>query len=205
MSSLLNRETLCINRSWIALNITDVRTAFGLIYKNYAKMVLTEDVYDKFNNLVGSKLSAIDYDELVRISDRLPEDKYHIVHSPKYKHLAPSVIVHRTDELPSYFVKYSRASILQRDSYTCQFCYKKYNIDMLTIDHIIPKASGGSSSFSNCVACCKNCNEYKGNKSLEEVGFKLLKKPSKPQWINKFQKVVDLKNREDWNYFLKFV
>ena len=141
--SILNHEVLVLNKIWIGLNITDVRTALGLIYKDYARIILTEDIYDKFNNLVGIKLSSLDYEQLITLSERLSEDKYHLIHSSKYKHLVPSVISHKTEELPSYYVKYSRQSICCRDNFLCQYCGEKVSKDNFTLDHVVPRSRGG--------------------------------------------------------------
>lgn len=41
----------------------------------------------------------------------------------------------------------------------------------MTVDHIIPKASGGKNTFENCVASCKPCNNRKGDCSCKEIGM----------------------------------
>lgn len=38
----------------------------------------------------------------------------------------------------------------------------------LEIDHIIPRSRGGSDRISNLTLACRNCNERKGNKTIEE-------------------------------------
>ena len=71
----------------------------------------------------------------------------------------------------------SRKNILLRDHYTCQYCGKVFNPADLTLDHVMPRSRGGSSNWDNLVACCKRCNNRKGNKLPDEVGMKLLKRP----------------------------
>jgi 5-methylcytosine-specific restriction endonuclease McrA len=73
--------------------------------------------------------------------------------------------------------RFTRNNIYLRDKYTCQYCYKRF--DKLTIDHVIPKSKGGKNIWTNVVTCCHKCNTIKADKSLEEVGFKLLKEPKK--------------------------
>ena len=48
------------------------------------------------------------------------------------------------------------------------------------MDHIVPQCKGGEDSWTNLVACCKDCNSAKGFKSLKEFGKKPLTKPKKP-------------------------
>lgn len=38
----------------------------------------------------------------------------------------------------------------------------------MTIDHIVPRARGGSDNVDNLVCCCKDCNVLKDDKTIEE-------------------------------------
>jgi 5-methylcytosine-specific restriction endonuclease McrA len=49
-----------------------------------------------------------------------------------------------------------------------------------TLDHIIPSSQGGKKAWNNIVACCRRCNQKKGNKSLKQAGMKLIRKPDTP-------------------------
>ncbi len=64
-------------------------------------------------------------------------------------------------------VPFSKKNVMVRDGFKCAYCGIK---DVrLTIDHIVPKAKGGKSTFENCVASCKPCNSRKGHKSCREA------------------------------------
>ncbi len=54
----------------------------------------------------------------------------------------------------------------------------------LTFDHVIPRSKGGKTNWENIVTASRDANNRKGNKSLDQCGFKLLKKPFEP---NAFQ------------------
>jgi 5-methylcytosine-specific restriction endonuclease McrA len=71
----------------------------------------------------------------------------------------------------------SRKNILLRDHNTCQYCGVSSSPQELTLDHVLPRARGGESSWDNLVASCRKCNNRKGNKTPEEAGMRLLKKP----------------------------
>ena len=43
----------------------------------------------------------------------------------------------------------------------CHYCGKTVGAANLTMDHVIPVARGGKSVRSNCVPCCKDCNNKK--------------------------------------------
>ena len=63
-------------------------------------------------------------------------------------------------------VPFSKKNVMIRDGMKCVYCGVK-NV-RLTIDHIVPKAKGGKSTFENTVAACKPCNNKKGSKSCSE-------------------------------------
>jgi 5-methylcytosine-specific restriction endonuclease McrA len=72
----------------------------------------------------------------------------------------------------------NRKNILRRDRLTCQYCGKKNQ--PMTVDHIIPKQFGGKQTWENLVCACVRCNNKKRNRTPEQAGMKLLKKPGKP-------------------------
>lgn len=58
----------------------------------------------------------------------------------------------------------------------CHYCGKNVGPENLTMDHVIPVARGGRSVRSNCVPCCKECNNAKKTKTpadmiLEKLGL----------------------------------
>jgi 5-methylcytosine-specific restriction endonuclease McrA len=78
-------------------------------------------------------------------------------------------------------VKMSRASIMARDDYRCQYCGKRSQ--KLTVDHVIPRHKGGRHAWENVVACCLDCNNRKGNRTPREAGVTLLRVPKRPRFI----------------------
>jgi hypothetical protein len=51
----------------------------------------------------------------------------------------------------------------------------------LTLDHLLPSAKGGKTTWENIVTACKTCNMKKGSKTIEELGIRLQRPPSRPQ------------------------
>lgn len=45
----------------------------------------------------------------------------------------------------------------------CQYCFKKFPIKDLTIDHVFPKSKGGQDVHENRVLACRHCNSIKGS------------------------------------------
>ncbi|MDP4174714.1 MAG: HNH endonuclease [Bacteroidota bacterium] len=93
----------------------------------------------------------------------------------------------------------TRKNILKRDQYKCVYCGRG---DLpLTVDHVIPKARGGEDVWENLVAACVVCNNKKGDKTPEEVNFKMRWKPYKPSHILFMSNSVG-KIEDSWKPFL---
>ena len=74
----------------------------------------------------------------------------------------------------------SRRAILARDGYTCQYCGQVLPAGRLTIDHVLPQSRGGGWSWGNLAAACPACNAAKANRTPEEAGMTLLRRPARP-------------------------
>lgn len=63
-----------------------------------------------------------------------------------------------------------RFNILRRDGFKCVYCgAKAFNGAELQVDHIFPVSLGGSNSESNLITSCKECNQGKKAKLLNEA------------------------------------
>ena len=80
-------------------------------------------------------------------------------------------------------VKFSRMNVATRDGFRCQYCGRKFPLSKLTYDHVIPRAQGGKTCWENIVMACYPCNGRKGHRAPGQVGMKLLKQPTRPQWL----------------------
>lgn len=59
-----------------------------------------------------------------------------------------------------------RSFIFRRSNGKCVYCGAKAD----EIDHVVPRANGGTNSTYNLVASCRSCNEKKSNLSLKAFG-----------------------------------
>lgn len=94
-------------------------------------------------------------------------------------------------------LKINRNRLFRRDNHECVYCGNKRN---LTIDHILPKSRGGKNSWLNLVTCCFSCNVKKDNKTPEEAGMRLFKKPYEPTILSE---VINPNIESIWNEFKK--
>lgn len=91
---------------------------------------------------------------------------------------APSVIRLVTyKRIPIQMQMMSRKNLYLRDGYRCMYCGDKFAGDELTLDHVIPKAQGGKNLWHNLVACCQTCNRTKNDRTPEEAGMPLIRRP----------------------------
>lgn len=109
---------------------------------------------------------------------RVEEKADHLLYSPSLSMPTPSVIrLVEYIHIPFERKSLSRKNILLRDQNRCQYCGKHLPPVELTLDHVMPRARGGGSTWDNLVASCRRCNNVKGNRTPEEAAMKLLKKP----------------------------
>ncbi|MDX6504093.1 MAG: hypothetical protein QOE29_1218, partial [Gaiellaceae bacterium] len=71
--------------------------------------------------------------------------------------------------------KISRRALFARDDWRCVYCGTKAG--RLTLDHVVPRSRGGTSTWTNIVLACVKCNMRKGDRLVNEIHMKLLKKP----------------------------
>lgn len=74
-----------------------------------------------------------------------------------------SGILYQQGELAGYEM---REYLLEKFNRTCAYCGAK-NVP-LQVEHVVPKANGGSNRISNLTLACDACNKAKGTLSLEE-------------------------------------
>ena len=83
----------------------------------------------------------------------------------------------------SFAVPLSRRTVLARDHYTCQYCGAQPGRAGLTIDHVLPRSRAGKTVWENVVVACGVCNRRKGNRTPEEAGMPLGRRPGRPRYV----------------------
>lgn len=72
----------------------------------------------------------------------------------------------------NYGFENTKAMVLNRDDYTCQYCKGKHKDSKLEVHHIIFRSQGGSDKESNLITLCHTChkNLHSGKISLKLSG-----------------------------------
>lgn len=62
----------------------------------------------------------------------------------------------------------TRRRIYWRDGFRCVICNGRAGVDFstLSLDHVVPRARGGSNRHTNLITCCLACNEKRGDTPL---------------------------------------
>lgn len=135
---------------------------------------------------------------------RTEEENHAVVHSPSFSMLVPSVIrLLEYRHIPRQTRALSRKNILLRDRNTCQFCGNVFPSSELTLDHVIPRSRGGQTAWENLVACCHRCNNIKGDRTPEEAGLMLIRRP-RPYTLHTSRQLMRLLGHaeEKWRKYL---
>lgn len=162
----LNKRVLVLNKSWIPVNICTVKRAICLVYQDMAHVV-DPDTYEVFEFEQWCTKETLQMINASSISIPVPD----VIVLKAYNGLRAKMRV-----------PFSRTNLLKRDDYICQYCGKKKRAGELNIDHVIPRAKGGLTSWSNCVAACYKCNSRKDDRLPKECGMTLLNRPFAPTW-----------------------
>jgi 5-methylcytosine-specific restriction endonuclease McrA len=96
----------------------------------------------------------------------------------------------------------SRANLLARDNFECQYCAKVLSSKESTVDHVLPRSQGGGTTWENVVCCCAACNRRKGGRTPTEARMALRKTPVKPEWLPVFCLSVNGNLPSRWETFV---
>jgi 5-methylcytosine-specific restriction endonuclease McrA len=119
----------------------------------------------------------------------------------------PSVLrlIHFVSRRPKPTIRFCRENIYIRDDFRCQYCAEIYQTRDLTLDHVFPVSRGGRKEWSNIVTACRDCNQVKGNRTPDEAGMRLVKKPVTPKWLPQSDFSVSLSTTPTtWQIYLRF-
>ena len=84
----------------------------------------------------------------------------------------------------------TRRGVLRRDGHRCAYCRGH----AATVDHVVPRSRGGADTWANLVACCLRCNGVKGDRTPDEMGWRLQVRPhapAGPAWALRGAEAVD--------------
>jgi 5-methylcytosine-specific restriction endonuclease McrA len=78
---------------------------------------------------------------------------------------------------------FTKRNVFLRDEYRCQYCLRSFHTRDLSLDHVVPRCTGGRLTWENAVTSCRCCNGRKGSlpvSQLRQVNMKLAREPFVP-------------------------
>lgn len=195
----LESSVLVLNKFFMALHVISAKRAFVLLCKETAEVVSVD----------SGKFNSYDFDgwkdvSLYKVKSGLPEEgTTSWIKTVSFEIEVPKIIrLLFYDKYPQANIKFNRRNIFARDENKCQYCGRRFPTSELSLDHIVPKAYHGKTTWTNIVCACTECNKTKGGRTPEEARMKLIRKPAKP----KHSPILSLKLRSDryrsWKQFL---
>ncbi len=195
MGTGLTYKVLVLNRLWQAVNIVGVQRAFCLLLQDHAQVIYTGD--GSFQ--VMDSAAWLEHSELEE-----PGDSEAYVQTVRLRVRVPKVLLLRSyDKLPVKEVRFTRDNLFERDHYRCQYCGNHFPEHQLNMDHVIPRASGGRTSWENIVTSCIPCNTRKADRLPHQASMHLMKKPERPRFRPFISSLIDQTYDADWEHFIQ--
>lgn len=112
-------------------------------------------------------------------------------------------VLNRPVKMVKSGIKFSKINMCLRDKFRCQYCGERFAVSLLNYDHVVPRAQGGKTTWTNIVMSCYPCNSKKADRTPEQAGMVLLTVPVKPKTLPMNEPIIDPKGApEEWQPFL---
>jgi len=196
LPSSLGLSVLVLNRSFVAVHITNVRRAITLLFRHLAEVVhIEEGQYAAYSLDSWRELSAL------RAGLSSPEHDW--VKAVGYELQAPRVIrLVSCDRGPRQGLRFNRRNVFARDGNQCQYCGRNFPTSELSLDHVMPRSRGGITSWENIVCACVACNVRKGGRTPQEARMQMIRHPFKPKRSPLLSTKLGNPKYESWKSFV---
>lgn len=169
------KKVLLLNSDWLPLNFVSGMRALNLLLKGRVEVISSGDKPSLWDEAFTTSSKSYPIPATVRLLERVNR-----------RYTAP---------------RFKKRVLFNRDNWQCQYCGVKLDWASITIDHIVPRCRGGSTSWKNCVASCRRCNMKKGSRPLSETGMQLRKNPSEPKVTHYWEFSYVTNWHSDWDIF----
>lgn len=123
---------------------------------------------DRFSPTMISKYHS-HFKEIEYIKSILPISKLVLETGQFNTHLMknPSIKSWGYQKGPNYGFENTKAMVLNRDNYTCQYCKGKHKDSKLEVHHIVYRSNSGSNEESNLITLCHTCHQNVHNDIID--------------------------------------
>lgn len=188
--NVMSLQVLSLNKVYQPLGLISVKDAVDAIFAERAE-IIDEEINGGFSSHnVNSWMELSLLKGMMMEESKDDIDEIWINRIEPY-FIAPKVIRYLNyDKSHIKQVKFSRRNIIARDNQTCIYCNKKFSIEDLQLEHIIPRSRGGKTTWTNTATACHKCNQKKANRTPKEANMKLHWKPIKPKFLPKNNNIL---------------
>ncbi len=171
----LGLSVLVLNRSFVAVHVTNVRRAVTLLFRELAEVVHVEEgQYGAYSFETWRELSAL--------QAAMADPEHDWIRGVGFQLRAPRVIrLTECDRGPRQGLRFNRRNVFARDGNRCQYCGQGFPMSELSLDHVVPRSQGGLTTWENIVCACVACNVRKGGRTPQEARMNLIREPLKPK------------------------
>jgi 5-methylcytosine-specific restriction endonuclease McrA len=206
--NIINQPVLALNKLWQRIDIKSVKEAFIAMMggdgdKNPPALGIAMDynvdadgnvdwVNPTYTEPVSwerwLELPVRDYDWAIHTNNRVIRVPRQII-QPNYV------------KMPIVTPRPTKDAIRKRDGNRCQYTGKLLTWKESNIDHVIPRDQGGKNTFENMVVSDIKLNSIKANRTPQQAGLKLLRKPVAPKPIPR-SATLTIAYHPSWVYFM---
>lgn len=189
MTDTLHQQTvLVLNKNWQAIATKTPAQAFSMMAADAATALNTET------------MTPVRWDDWIQLP---VEGDVPFVQTAHRRIRRPTVIVCLAyNKMPLHRPRLSNRNIHRRDGYICQYTGRQLKPSEADVDHVTPRARGGGNSWDNLVTCDMQINRVKADKTAQEAGLTLRRKPTEPRAIPAILRITNPHNIPEWRHFL---
>ena len=179
MGTVFDKKVLLLDNRFKPIRIITVRGAIHLLFRQVAEVMNAN--WQRFN-----------VDDWLGETEELLKQKpdTNVIRSVDKAFAVPDVICLTEFKMTTHASRCAcnKKNIVLRDHSTCQYCGTVVSLDKASIDHVMPRSRNGQYVWNNVVTSCVKCNQAKGDKTPDEWGRPLKKKPTALKWDENLSK-----------------
>lgn len=191
MSSIVEKPiVLVLNRHWQPIHVKTPAEAFCMLASGSAAALdIAEGSFTPTRWADWLQLPVREHDQSVL--------------TPRGPIRVPTVLVASNyTKVPLRRPHLCSRGIWERDGGVCQYTGRKLGPGEGNIDHIVPRARGGETTWENCVLAHREVNSRKADRLPHEAGLRLLRRPAKPRARPVSAFIRNAHGVQDWQHFL---
>lgn len=202
--SPIYQNVLVLNAHWIPVNICSVKKALeDMNSSRNPKKALVIEYLQKddgsYDFSTASEIYPVGWEDWTQLAPRPYDENY--IQTVKLKIRVPRVIIASNyREIPIKTFRPTKQTLFSLQKGKCAYTGQETPYNQMNIDHVVPKSRGGNNHFENLVLCQKDINLYKGDRTPEEAGLKLVLRNKQPRPVP-FQVTIHAMF-QDWKMFL---